>query len=450
MTKKEQFILKLYELGAIKFGKFTLKSGKISPFYFDLRDMISDPELLHLVVGLLTEKIRNLDFDYVSGIPYTALPIASLVADRLQKPLIYARKEQKSYGTKNPIIGQYQAGKKCLIIDDLITTGESIVETAEKFEAAGLQPRDFIVLIDRSAKGAEQLSKKGYRLHSLVGIEEMLDILLKHQKIEANLANQILDFVKHDASADQTDYTNDLTRRLTQLIHRKKSRLVLSLDVDNQKEFFKILDQTAGHIVMLKTHVDILKDFDTSFPKKLQDYAKRYNFMIFEDRKFADIGHTVRRQYREGIYKIAQWSDFVTVHGIPGEGILQGLFEDMTGKAGFLLAKMSSKGNLMNETYTRSILEMGRQHPENVSGYIGHGQSVEAIRRLKNKMPKGQLLLMPGVKLQPGSDSMGQQYISVKDAIAGGADLIIVGRGILSAAHIKQQAQAYQQASYQL
>ncbi len=444
------YILNLYETNAIKFGEFTLKSGLKSPFYIDLRHIISEPKLLKQTADLIVEQVKNLDFDYVSGIPYTALPIATLVADKLQKPLIYVRKEEKAYGTKNPVIGQYEKGKSCLIIDDLITTGESIVETAEKFQAAGLKTTDFVVIIDRSKNAVELMKQQGFNLHSLIDLDQMLQILAQHNKIDTGKIKQIKDFVNNSDTIVKKDYTNPVTRKILDLIKEKKSRLVLSLDVDNQTDFFNILDQTADYIVMLKTHVDILTDFDDQFATKLQDYARKYNFLIFEDRKFADIGNTVRKQYHGGIYRIAEWSDTVTVHGIPGEGILQGLFEGLENKAGFLLAKMSSKGNLMNETYTRKILAMGQVHANYVSGYIGHGQTVAEIRRLKNKIPEGQLLLMPGVKLQSGKDNLGQQYISVADAIAGGADLIIVGRGIIAQKDIKNTVKEYQSASCNL
>jgi orotidine 5'-phosphate decarboxylase subfamily 1/orotate phosphoribosyltransferase len=443
----EQYILKLYEIGAVKFGSFTLKSGAVSPFYIDLRDMISHPELLNATATLLTEKVKHLDFDYVSGIPYTALPVATLIAGKLNKPLIYIRKEEKAYGTKNPVIGKYEKGKKVLLIDDLITSGESIVETAEKFRSAGLLTPDIAVIIDRSGKGQDLLQAYDYRLHALFDIFTLINVLEQAGKLDATQKQKISDFIRQTGQAE-TEFTNPLTGKLLQLIDEKQSRLVLSLDVDNQRDFFDILEQTAGHIVMLKTHVDILSDFDDDFVPKLKTYAEKYKFMIFEDRKFADIGNTVKKQYQGGIYKIAEWSDFITVHGIPGEGILQGLFDGITGKSSFLLAKMSSEGNLMNETYTRKIFEMGKKHHRTVSGYIGHGKSPDEIRRLKNKIPKGQLLLMPGVKLTSGTDALGQQYTSVSDAIEGGADLIIVGRGITQAGDLKKAAEQYQKASW--
>lgn len=446
---KEEFVLKLHDINAIKFGSFTLKSGLQSPFYFDLRDIVSYPELLDAIADLLVEKSKEINFDYVSGIPYTALPIATLVADKLRKPLIFARKEEKVYGTKNTIIGKYEKNKTCLIIDDLITSGESIIETAEKFQQAGLVTNDFMVIIDRSKNGTEKLSKYGFKLHSLIDIEEIITILKDNNRIDNDKITEIRDFINNSVVKDDDDIVyNNLTKKLINKIKSKKSRLVLSLDVDNQKEFFDILDQTAEHIVMLKTHIDILKDYDENFIPKLIKYSKKYNFLIFEDRKFADIGNTVKKQYQSGIYKISEWSDFITVHGIPGSGILNGLFDNIEGRSSFLLAKMSSKGNLMNDGYTRKVFDMGSKFPNVVSGYIVHANTSDELRRLKNKIPKGQLLLMPGVKLEPGTDKLGQQYTSVAEAIGGGADLIIVGRGIIAAEDPSGTAKKYRTESY--
>ena len=449
---REQFVLELEKIGAIKFGKFTLKSGLVSPFYFDLRDMISFPNLLEAVADLLVEKIRRLDFDVITGIPYTALPIASLVASKMKKPLIYKRKEEKAYGTGGNIIGKYREGAKCLVIDDLITTGASKMETAEAFENEGLKIEDFVVVIDRSANGKIELAKKGYRLHSLINLEEILQILKKNNLISAEKIRDVKSFTASISKPRKISekIVNPLTKKLLEKIKEKKSNLVLSLDVTTQKEFFEILDEVASEIVMLKTHIDILDDFDEKFIPKLLAYSRKYDFLIFEDRKFADIGNTVRHQYRNGIYKISDWAEFVTVHLIAGAGILKGLFEGIEGRSSFVLARMSSQGNLINETYSRKCFEIARKFPEVVSGFIGHGKDAEDIKRFKAKFPSGMLLLVPGVKLKKGSDAMGQQYITVEEAIRGGADCIIVGRGIIRAENRRKEAQIYREKAWKI
>ncbi len=156
----------------------------------------------------------------------------------------------------------------------------------------------------------------------------------------------------------------------------------------------------------------------------------------------------MKNQYQKGIYRIAEWADFITVHAIPGEGIIHGLFDEVQGKSSFLLAKMSSKGNLMHTNYTRRVFELGAKYPEYVSGYIVHAHSVEALKRLKNKIPPHQLLLMPGVKLTKGNDPFGQQYTGVQDAMEGGADLIIVGRGIIQSENPEETAQVYRKTAW--
>jgi orotidine 5'-phosphate decarboxylase subfamily 1/orotate phosphoribosyltransferase len=441
---EEQFILELEKIGAIKFGSFTLKSGLVSPFYFDLRDMISYPSILDGVADLLVEKIRNMDFDVITGIPYTALPIASLVASKLNKPLIYMRKEEKAYGTGSNVIGKFDIGAKCLVIDDLITTGDSKIETAEAYEKEGVIIKDFVVVIDRSAKGKEDLAKHDYKLHSLISLDEIVALLLSEKLISTQKVKEVEEFTASLAKPKKTEnIINPLTQKILDKMQKKKSNLVLSLDVTTQKEFFDILDKVGDEIVMLKTHVDIIDDFDEDFIPKLQKYARLQNFLIFEDRKFADIGNTVRHQFHNGIYKIADWAEYVTVHMVAGELILKGLFEGKEGRAGFILARMSSKGNLINESYTRKCFEAARKYPHWVAGFIGHGNSVDDIRRFKAKFPGSELLLMPGVKKEAGTDAMGQQYITIEEAIEGGADCIIVGRGILQASDPKAEARLY-------
>jgi orotate phosphoribosyltransferase len=180
---KKEIALALHKVGAVKFGEFKLKSGMMSPIYIDLRLLISYPKVLKLIAGAMIEIANDLKFDVIAGIPYTALPIATAISIKTDWPMVYARKEVKDYGTKKKLEGVYKEGDTALIIDDLITTGDSKFETIEPFEAAGLKISDIVVLVDREQGGGRLLEEKGYKLHSVIGINEILDILKDEKKI---------------------------------------------------------------------------------------------------------------------------------------------------------------------------------------------------------------------------------------------------------------------------
>ncbi|MFH1391412.1 MAG: orotate phosphoribosyltransferase [Candidatus Diapherotrites archaeon] len=180
----EELALKLHEIGAIKFGLFTLKSGLKSPIYIDLRVLISYPEALKMVGKALGEKAEGLDFDLIAGIPFAAIAIATAVSLEKNWRMVFPRKEQKEYGTKAKVEGKYSKGETCLVIDDLITDGGSKFEAIAPLEKEGLKIKDVIVLVDREQGGKKTLLNEGYHLYSVFKITELLEILHKHKKID--------------------------------------------------------------------------------------------------------------------------------------------------------------------------------------------------------------------------------------------------------------------------
>jgi orotate phosphoribosyltransferase len=177
--KNTALIHSLYQIGAVKFGEFTLKSGQTSKIYLDLRQIISHPKVLQLVAETIWEQVATAKFDLICGVPYTALPIATCISLQHNVPMIMRRKEKKAYGTKQQIEGAFQAGQSCLIIEDVITSGMSILETTDDMEAAGLKITDVAVLINREQGGKENLQKRNYRVHAALTLKQILQELLQ-------------------------------------------------------------------------------------------------------------------------------------------------------------------------------------------------------------------------------------------------------------------------------
>ncbi len=184
MSIHNKLILSLYQIGAVQFGEFQLKSGQTSSIYLNLRKMISYPSLLREVAAAMWLATKNCQFDLICGVPYTALPIATGLSLAHDIPMVMRRKEKKEYGTKQMIEGVYQPGQRCLIIEDVITTGSSIIETATELEQAGLHITDVVALIDREQGGRENLAKK-YQVHTLLTLSVILKTLLASAQLTA-------------------------------------------------------------------------------------------------------------------------------------------------------------------------------------------------------------------------------------------------------------------------
>lgn len=199
MPDSLELALALYDIGAFKFGTFTLKSGLISPFYVDLRLLVSHPDILQMSAEVLAQLITEIPYDRLAAIPYAALPIGVALALTVKRPLIYPRKERKEHGTARLIEGEFKAGERVLVIDDLITKGDSKIEAIAPLRDAGLQVTDIAVLLDRQSGGVQTMAAAGITVHAALRLNDMLDILQSTGKLEAEQRNIIDTWLKENS-----------------------------------------------------------------------------------------------------------------------------------------------------------------------------------------------------------------------------------------------------------
>lgn len=205
----------------------------------------------------------------------------------------------------------------------MVTSGSSVLETAEVLQKEGLKVTDAVVLLDREQGGKARLEERGIRLHSVCTLSGLLDILQQQGEVDAEMVEKVKDFIRGNVfepvaqngpapvkrickelsfrARAELPGVHPVAARLLTLMEKKQTNLCLSADVTGSKELLQLAAGLGPSICILKTHIDILNDFTQEVVKELRALADRHEFLIFEDRKFADIGNTVKHQY-EGDY----------------------------------------------------------------------------------------------------------------------------------------------------
>lgn len=180
----QDLILQIYDLGCIIFGEYVQASGATFSYYIDLRQIISNPQVFHKVVNTYAKILKTLTFDRIAGIPYGSLPTATGLSMNLHFPMIFPRKEVKAHGTRRVIEGTFQKGDKVVIVDDILITGKSIVEGAEKLKFAGLKVEDMVIFIDHEEGIKEKLKTQGYNAYSVLTLSEITETLYEAGRIK--------------------------------------------------------------------------------------------------------------------------------------------------------------------------------------------------------------------------------------------------------------------------
>ncbi|XP_043280849.1 uridine 5'-monophosphate synthase [Venturia canescens] len=443
----KELATELYEIGAFKFGEFVTKVGLKTPVYIDLRVIISHPKVLRKLSSVLWELSgKPEEIQQICGVPYTALPIATLISAESNIPMVIRRKEVKSYGTKKLIEGNFKSGDNCVIIEDIVTSGSSILETVSDLRKEGLTVTEAYVVVDREQGGRKNIESNEIQMKSLYTLTELMGYLLEAKKVTEETVENVTKYLKECRAPKKTITKEDGTKRLKlsfssraklskrpmatklfELMDTKETMICLAADLTKTDEILELADLTGPHIAVLKIHVDIIEDFNDNFINNLKQLSTKHNFLLMEDRKFGDIGNTVSLQYSRGIYKISQWADLITAHTISGYGILNAFETALRGNSEnrgiFLITEMSSKGALTTESYAKESVNVGTQS-DLVIGHVCQSNVFSDPSLIQ---------LTPGVRIAKASDDLGQQYNSPESVVNSGADLAVVGRGITEA-----------------
>ena len=405
---------KIKGIGCYLEGEFILKSGEKSSYYVDLRKIISYPDLIRDVCNCIYHSYikdimrynitrHNLQHSgatiRIMGVPYGAIPYASIISSMHDIPLIILRKEQKEHGTKKLIEGDYNDDDSVIIIEDVITSGNSVIDSIKKLNDNKLNVIGVVSLFDRG------------------GIKNLNYNMVKHSTYYPPFAQSLFNYM---------DFKLNMTDKIRQLAN-DKSRLVFSNDITNKKEFLVVLDQ-MDNISFLKMHSDTIEQFDDQFISYLLEIKRRNGFMIIEDRKFADIGSVVKQQIQHN--QIHKWADLVTVHCIAGESTIKGIIEmDMNM---LLIGEMSSSDNLITQNYTNNVVALAHKYKDHVNGFIS-----------QKSLSPDFFTFTPGVNIDITHDNLGQTYSTPESLKQSGTDFFIVGRGIYNSKMPYEMAKKY-------
>ena len=176
----------LFRIGALRFGKVVLASGKASSYYLDLRVIPSDPDTYALAVEAYRAVIKEIgekDFDVVAGVATAGVTISSPLAFLLRKPMVYVRREEKGHGLDRLVEGAVRPGWRALVIDDLVTTGGSILSAVDALRRAGCIVKEAVVLVDRLEGGTANLGAKGVRLSAFIDVKDLVGTLYEGRKV---------------------------------------------------------------------------------------------------------------------------------------------------------------------------------------------------------------------------------------------------------------------------
>ena len=489
-VSKATLIPELFQNEIFNIKEITLKGGSKSPYYVDLHRLISYPDLMHKICTCITNKIKgydDLEYTKIAGVPYGGIPFAVNISQQMKLPMLLPRKKKKEYGMKKEIEGNIEIGDEVILIEDTVTTGASTLETIKMLERNGCLISLVLIVVDREEGGYEFLQESGYdtvRLYKTTEIVEQLQNLqmldafqyesisnyvnAQKKKFMTKLANIDSDDEESNTKKDENnekDESNENIKKneneynpilkhqlasfmISEMIN-KKTALCLSLDTSTWEAAKKLIHQCGKYIIMVKTHVELYRDYHDNFESEIKELAKQYHFFIMEDRKLSDVAKISYRQTNSGFYNIGNWANFVTVQGINAESYLNMMNQkfgsrDCINYCPVIVSQMNDNLCMIGEEYTNNCLVVIDKYPQ-FSPLI-----------VCQSLPKRKDIIKctPGVVLtteEEDSDMDLCRYRSVEKAIqVDGNHIVIVGSSIIYDENPKEAAQKFQAESWKV
>ena len=364
----DKIVYEFYRKKIILRGKFELKSGQTSDIYINCRRISEFPSLMKLISNELEKKI--IKSDWICGVPTGAVPFATAISLINETPQLLLRKEKKEYGTSKQIEGEYKHQDKVVVLEDVVTTGGSLEKYNKILLDSGLDIVQKICIINRGNVP---------NLDSLIPIQSLLN------------PNNIL-------------------------LPKLEQKIIWAADVPSMKVLFSELDKYGSKIGVLKLHIDTFKDFSVDNLFKLAAYKEKYNLIIWEDRKFADIGFIMDKQIKNSTYCYEDWVDIFSIHCITGNESLEFVINQNTKFKWILIGQLSSSENLITSEYTEKCKTIYREN-KNIVGMV-----------CQEYLGPDYIHIVPGISKNDESDNKGQKYNTIQEKSF--ADFFVVGRSI--------------------
>lgn len=376
-------INKLYDLllkdKILELGSFMLKNNIKTEYYINSRKMYSNDELTNILSDRIINKINsipNLEYDHLVAVPYGTLPLVGILSNKMDKSMLFMRKEQKGYGSNKIVDGNYEIGDSVVLIEDTITSGSSIMDTINKLENIGVFVSYVLVIFDRETGALNDMRETlNIPIDSLFKISKISNYYSIHQlmsefdngKIISSLSTDKKNYLyikekekkkkeeekERELSIKNYEYifNNSLSSLLIGLVIRKKSALCLSLDVSSWKVGRGILELCGPYICMVKLHTDLFADIGNIniFIKEIKEIARKYKFLIMEDMKMGDVDKITYNKIESSFFKYREWANMITIHGLTADSVYDYIQKERESKEKILNDKTENENKIIEE-----------------------------------------------------------------------------------------------------